>query len=241
VGLSFAAPTPAVRPRILVLPGIALCAAAIFQGGSRGSMLVLLIGLWLFTLGGRSLGQWIRSSLIIAVGVIALFAAALQSPLVRARWEKAQSGNLSGREEIFPAAWSMVVERPLTGWGPTANKYELASRVPQQGYARRDTHNLGLELLTSTGVAGFVPFAGALLLCLRSAWTARRGPRGILPFALTASLLAGNMAANHLTFRLQWLALAYAVASAAPSRVPSGATAGGRRRQRVLSTASPQL
>jgi O-antigen ligase len=218
VGLTYATATPAVRPRVLVVPAIALCAAAIFGGGSRGSLLVLLIGLWLFTLSGRTFGQWIRNTLAIGVAIAVLFAAASQSPLVRARWEKAQGGDLSGREEIFPAAWSMVTERPVAGWGPTVNKYELATRVPQQGYARRDTHNLGLELLTSTGLAGFIPFVAALLLCLYSSWTARRGPRGMLPFALTASLLAGNMAANYLTFRLQWLVLAYAVASASAQR-----------------------
>jgi hypothetical protein len=234
VGLTFAAPVSALRPRLLVVPGIALCAAAIFQGGSRGSLLVLVIGLWLFTLGGRDIGQWLRSSLLIAAGVAGLFAAAMQSPLVRARWEKAQSGDLSGREEIFPAAWSMVTERPLMGWGPTANKYELASRIPQHGYERRDTHNLGLELLTSTGLAGFAPFVAGLLLCLHASWTARRGPRGMLPFALTASLLAGNLAGNYLTFRLQWLVLAYAVASGLPRREPAIARARRPQTPRAL-------
>ena len=215
VGLTFGPQKSAVRPRILILPAVGLCIAAILQGGSRGSLLVLLIGLWLFTLGGRDLRQTVRNTALIVVGMGVLYGAAMQSPLVRARWEKAQAGDLSGREEIFPAAWSMVSEKPLLGWGPTANKYELASRVPQQGYARRDTHNLGLELLTSTGILGFALFSGGLLICLYAAWVARRGPHGILPFALTASLLAGNMAANYLTFKLQWLVLAYAMASGA--------------------------
>lgn len=213
VGLTFGLRTPAVRPRILVLPAVALCVAAILQGGSRGSLLVLLIGLWLFTLGGRSLRQTLRTTALILVSMAVLYGAAMQSPLVRARWEKAQGGDYSGREEIFPAAWSLVTDKPLLGWGPTANKYELASRIPQQGFARRDTHNLGLELLTSTGVLGFVPFMCGLLVCLRAAWVSRKGRHGILPFALIASLLAGNMAANYLSFKLQWLVLAYAMAS----------------------------
>ncbi len=216
VGLNFGVPRPAVRPRLLVFPAVGLCVAAILQGGSRGSLLVLVIGLWLFTLGGRDLRQTLRNTALIVVGIVVLFGASMQSPLVRARWEKAQEGDLSGREEIFPAAWSMVSEKPLLGWGPTANKYELASRVPQQGYSRRDTHNLGLELLTSTGAGGFLPFMGGLLVCLHASWLARKGRHGILPFALTASLLAGNMAANYLTFKLQWLVLAYAMASGAP-------------------------
>jgi O-antigen ligase len=234
IGFTFGLPTPAVRPRVLVLPAVALCVAAILQGGSRGSLLVLVIGLWLFTLGGRDLRQTLRSTAIIVVGVVVLFGAAMQSPLVRARWEKAQDGDLSGREEIFPAAWSMVKDKPLLGWGPTANKYELASRVPQQGYSRRDTHNLGLELLTSTGASGFVPFIGGLLVCLYASWVARKGRHGILPFALTASLLAGNMAANYLTFKLQWLILAYAMASGMPFLGARGSDALTRaRRKRV--------
>ena len=232
VGLTFGVPRPAVRPRVLIVPAVVLCVAAIIQGGSRGSLLVLVIGLWLFTLGGRDLRQTLRNTALIVVGVALLFGAALQSPLVRARWEKAQEGDLSGREEIFPAAWSMVTEKPLLGWGPTENKYELASRVPQQGYERRDTHNLGLELLTSTGVGGFVPFVGGLVVCVLAAWADRKGRHGILPFALTASLLVGNMAANYLTFKLQWLVLAYAMAS--------GASRSSSTPRRVL-TRIPQL
>jgi O-antigen ligase len=128
----------------------------------------------------------------------------------------------------------MVTQKPLLGWGPTANKYELASRVPQQGYNRRDTHNLGLELLTSTGLAGFVPFFGGLLVCLSASWAARKGRHGILPFALTASLLAGNMAANYLTFKLQWLVLAYAMASGSSVlRSREESVQAGPRRARV--------
>ena len=238
VGLTFGLQTPALRPRVLVVAAVALCVAAILQGGSRGSLLVLLIGLWLFTLGGRSLKDTLRTTALIIVGMAVLFGAAMQSPLVRARWEKAQGGDYSGREEIFPAAWSMVTEKPVLGWGPTANKFELASRIPQQGVARRDTHNLGLELLTSTGLLGFVPFMCGLLVCVRAAWLARKGRHGILPFALIASLLAGNLAANYLSFKLQWLVLAYAMASGSVLLGPRAQTERARTRRTRVSRAA---
>ena len=37
--------------------------------------------------------------------------------------------NMSGRENIFPAAWEMFKDKPLIGWGPIDNKYELGTRV----------------------------------------------------------------------------------------------------------------
>lgn len=219
LGLTYGRTRSVLRPRLLVLPLVGALATAALQGGSRGGLLVLAVGLWAFTLGGRSLAVRLRNGGLVLVGVVALATAAATLPLMRARIEKAQSGDLAGREEIFPAAWGMFLEQPLLGWGPTANKHELALRVPQHGYERRDTHNLGLELLTSTGLVGTIPFLTALALCLLAAWRARGGPQGILPFAMTLGLLAGNMAGNYLAFKLQWLVLAYAVASEAQMRM----------------------
>ena len=100
------------------------------------------------------------------------------------------------------------------GWGPT-NQYMLAVRLglPPQLHLTRDTHNLFLEVFTSTGVAGAIPFLIGLGWCCLAAWKARRGTQGILPAAQIAALLAGNLSGNYIMLKLQWLLLAYVVAS----------------------------
>src|SRR2546430_17364485 len=71
------------------------------------------------------------------------------------------------RHTRFDCDWSsdvcssdlvMIRERPFLGWGPVENQVELERRLQDPGYVKRDAHNLLLELLTSTGVAGTNPF-----------------------------------------------------------------------------------
>src|SRR5687768_11706105 len=120
---------------------------------------------------------------------------------------------------IFPLAAAMAMEKPLFGWGGIRNQFELGSRLPENDRARRDTHNLGLELMTSTGLVGTIPFLIGLSLCVLAAWRARRGPQGVLPMAMIALVLVGNLSGNFLVFKLYWVMLAFAVASATALRL----------------------
>jgi O-antigen ligase len=137
----------------------------------------------------------------------------LQSQTMTTRLGQAEEGNLAGREAVFPTAWHMFLEKPVTGWGPARNKYELGSRLPWQGRPRRDTHNIVLELLTGTGIVGAIPFLIGLGICVRAAWKAREGAERILPFAMLSAVLVGNMSGNYLAAKLLWFVLAYATAS----------------------------
>jgi O-antigen ligase len=133
---------------------------------------------------------------------------------MKQRLQQAAAGNLAKREEIFPVAFQMFKDRPLIGYGP-ANHYVLAVRLglPPRLHLSRDTHNLFLEVLTATGVLGATPFLIALWLCCASAWKARHGMEGILPTVQLAAILVGNLSGNYITLKLQWVLLAYAIAS----------------------------
>ena len=122
-------------------------------------------------------------------------------------------GSLAKREAIFPEAWGMFVESPVIGWGPVNNMEELGTRVGEPDHPRRDTHNIFLELLTATGLLGAIPFLGGLLLCIRTAWSARSGPQGALPLALIIAVSVANIGANLLYAKLYWFILAYVLAA----------------------------
>ncbi|HEU5262476.1 MAG TPA: O-antigen ligase family protein [Gemmatimonadales bacterium] len=213
VGLTYARDRKLLRPRVLVWPLLAVIGLALLQGASRGSLLALVIGLWTFSISGRTAWVKLRNTVVALFAVGLLAWAGWHSPLARKRFERVEQLDLSGREEIFPTAGRMFLERPLTGWGPNQNKYEIAKRLPNSHYTRRDAHNLVLELLTSSGLLGGTPFLVGTALCVWGAWRARRGAHGILPFALALSLLAANMSSNYIAFKLYWLVLAYGAAA----------------------------
>lgn len=214
IGLVFGRPRVAFRPSWMVWPAAALMGLAMIMGGSRGGLVALAAGLFMFAFTGKTFGIRLRN-IIVALLTIALAAwGALQSPLMQRRIQLAAQGNLAGRQEIFPAALQLFKNRPLMGWGPS-NQYMLAVRLglPPQLHLTRDTHNLFLEVLTSTGLAGSIPFLTGLGLCCLAAWRARRGTEGILPTAQMMALLAGNLSGNYIMLKLQWVLLAYVVAS----------------------------
>jgi len=213
VGLTYGRDRKLLRPRLLVWPLLALIGIALVKTGSRGSFLSLTVGLWTFTAVGRTILVRVRNTAVAVFAVALLAWAAWQLPLMRERFQQIEQGNLAGRERIFPAAWGLFLERPLLGWGPAQNKYELARRLPEEFRTWRDTHNLVLELLTSLGIIGALPFLLGTGLCVWGAWKARRGNHGILPFAMAVALLMGNMSGNYIGLKLFWLVLAWGAAA----------------------------
>ena len=130
------------------------------------------------------------------------------------RWEDSvRTGNLAGREQLYPALWNMFLEKPVLGWGPVTNQHELAIRIGERERSTRAAHNVVLELLTATGLIGTIPFLLGGWLCLRDAWRARGGDHGILPVALFASVFLSNMSGDWIAGKLIWLMLAFAAAS----------------------------
>jgi O-antigen ligase len=94
---------------------------------------------------------------------------------------------------------------------------------PAEG--QRDVQNVILLILTATGIVGFIPFAVGTWLCLTAAWRARRGPEGILPFALVVAMLVMSLSSDWVYLKIYWVVLAYAVASALRQSVTNAVVA----------------
>jgi O-antigen ligase len=235
IGLVYGRARAALRPSWIAWPVAGLIGLAMIMGGSRGGLIALAIGLWMFSFAGSSLGTRVRNMVVslVAIGLAAW--GAWQSPLMQRRIQLAQEGNMAKREVIFPAALQMFKSRPLVGWGP-GNQYNLAIRLglPPRLHVSRDTHNLFLEVLTATGILGAIPYCLGLWLCCWGAWKARHGNEGILPAAQMAALMVGNLSGNYIQLKLQWVLLAYAMASwvfltAKQARPPVVSAAAARR------------
>jgi len=203
------------------LPGLVLAGGlgillgmAILETGSRGGLASLLGGVMVLALAADSWRHRLRNGAIALLAVSSLTFAALQLPVMKNRLrDAATTGNLAGREQLFPALWNMFLEKPVLGWGPVTNNYELALRVGERDRGSRAAHNLILELLSAGGLVLAVPFFIGAWLSVRGAWQARRGDHGVLPLALLCSLFLANMSGEWGASKLLWLVLAYAVVS----------------------------
>jgi O-antigen ligase len=214
IGLSYGRRKPAFPFSIVVWPFVALILFAIESTGARGGVLALGAGLLFFALGGEGPAARIRNIVVVVLAISFCLWMVLQSETMAQRFERSyDEGSMAQRENLYPAAWKMVLERPLLGFGPTLNMWELGSRVGEPDHPFRDTHDLLLEILTVTGALGAIPFFAGVLLCLYSAWIGRWGPEGVLPLATMVAILVSNIGANLLYDKFYWLLMAYALAS----------------------------
>jgi O-antigen ligase len=214
VGLTYGRYNRGRWRRLAGAPLLALLAIAVADTGSRGGILALALGTMAFMFQGGTLGQRIRNMALTLLVIAAIGVAAFQSEVMRNRFmDTIETGTLTGRELIYPAVVGMIRDRPLFGWGPANNKYELGLRLDERVRRRRGTHNSVLEVLSATGVVAAIPFLIGTWLCLWAAWRAREGPGGSLPLALTITVMASNMSGDWFITPLYWFVLAYAVAS----------------------------
>ncbi len=205
-----------------VAPPLAvIMVGAIIDTGSRGALLAFGIGFAVFAIRGKTLWAKAKSLVIVLAVLGGLVLAVLQTPSLVSRYKQTLDGNhMSGRENIFPMAWGMFKEKPFIGWGPIDNKYELGRRLqimnggPVSPDGSKDTHNMFLEILTSTGLFGTVPLLTCVILCLLAAWRARRGSQGALPIVMVITVILINMSGNWSASKLDWLMMACALASA---------------------------
>lgn len=234
-----------LRERVrLVFTGLlaALLGFAVLETGSRGGLAALLGGVLVLALAADSFRARLRNGTFAVLAISLLVLATLRLPVMKNRLEESmRTGDMAGREQLYPAQWTMFLEKPILGWGPGNNGYELALRVGQRDRARRDAHNSILGLLTATGLVGAIPFAVGAWLSLRGAWRARRGDHGVLPLALFCSLFISNMSGDWIASKLLWIVLAYGLATGKwPRAVPVAPKVPARSRRRIELT-SPSL
>lgn len=214
VGIAYGRNKRAFRPTVVVWPLVVLILMALASTGARGGILALGTGLLVFAIGGKTSAQRVRNVLVVMLAIGFCVWVSLRSETMERRFVRTiDEGSMAQRENLYPIAWRMFLDKPLLGWGPTINMWELGSRVSEHDHPFRDTHDLLLELLTVAGAIGSTPFLIGILLCIRGAWRGRTGAEGVLPLAMMVAILVANVGANLHYDKLYWLLMAYAMAS----------------------------
>lgn len=205
----------------LTWPLAAILGYAVIQTGSRGGLLCITAGMIVFLFSGRTPAVRLRNALIGVAGIAVLAFAALNIPMMRNRlMQSANEGNFAGRERIYPAVVSMIVDKPIIGFGPIENQFEIGKRINERRKVSRDAHNIVGELMTTAGLLGAVPFLIGIGLCFRSAFRARRGALGYLPLALLCTVGMGCLSGTWLVSKILWLTLSVALAAGARWAAP---------------------
>jgi O-antigen ligase len=214
IGLTLVRRQRSLASLILPVSLSVLLSVAILETGSRGGFVALVGGVLVLAVAANTWRQGLRNGAIAVLAIALLAVAASRLPMMKNRLiDTAKTGNLAGREQLYPALWGMFLEKPVMGWGPISNTYELAIRIGERERPKRAAHNLVLELLTAGGLVMALPFLVAGWLSALSAWRARAGEHGVLPLALFCSLFLSNMSGDWVASKLLWLVLAYALVS----------------------------
>lgn len=214
VGLTLARSKSFIRSLFLVGPFVLLIGVAMVQTGSRGGLIALTAGVMTLVLRRGSMMMKVLNGLGLTVLLGVFFFAALQSDIMRARFEETiEEGDVARRDRIYPTAFKMFQEKPLLGWGPITSTFELGMRLGHPEEETKNPHNLILFGLVSAGLLGSLPLFLGLAFCGLSAFKTRAGPHGILPLAMFAAVMVANMSGLWLFNKLHWLVMAYALAS----------------------------
>jgi O-antigen ligase len=187
---------------------------AMVYTGSRGGILASMTGVAVYALPSCGSKRKMMAILGTAIVVISVIYLVLNDQSTMSRFERTyEQGEMAGRDIIFARAVEMISEKPLLGWG-NVSRSELGVRTGD-GLRGRDTHNLFLYLLTTTGLLGTIPFLIGLGLCMRAAWTARVCSLGLLPLAWLVTIMVISMSGTPIGDKLMWIALALSLASGA--------------------------
>jgi len=208
-----------VSRRLLLLPLIAVVAMGLAKTGSRGAVLLMVMGILILFFQGRSFGSRTkRFGTLLLIGAV-LVGIVWQIPTVMKRFEQLEGSNLDqkeGRVRMMPVLWDIFSRSPVYGSGPAGYEFELTRRaMPHMIKDQRNTnaHNLAWKLLVENGIIGFLLFAAGVKPALVAAWKARLKSCGSLPLALIVPQVIVGVGvmdpSYHLVF---WFAIAYGLA-----------------------------
>jgi O-antigen ligase len=140
-------------PRELYVGGVAIIGAAMIANHSRGSVVAAVVGALVALLAPLQ-HAW-RRDVVIVLAVCAAVGLGVYGGTVAEFFDRGDStayvSSIESRQELYSAAWDVIVERPFTGYGLTAARGLFFERTGLGG-----GHNAGLNVLVEAGLAGFV-------------------------------------------------------------------------------------
>jgi O-antigen ligase len=202
------------RLRFLFLIPIPLMVNFVFETGSRLAFLSFLLSI----IAGIVLLKTQKSSVkLIVITIGAVFLAVIgvwliQHEVLRDRlFKSVQEGDLGGRSEIWKNLLPLIKENPIFGVGSTG----YASYTLTTFGGEESPHNVIIEVICLTGIAGLLIYLLMLYKILLKAYYNYRINGLLLPILMTIPVLGTIFSGQILTRKIGWIILAYIVGSTA--------------------------
>ena len=196
---------------------------ALLAAGSRGPFMGLILGVVLaaVTIGISHPSKKLRLTIVAVIAAAMLFYGGMVTYGVKASWFPAfmkdfptvsrifvLNTGTAGRFIAWNIAWQSFLERPLTGWGldnfhvlfnTHYNPESLRSGYYETWFDR--AHNTVMDVLSMTGLLGFLTFAAIWVLLYATVVRAKRkGYISISTMAVLVGLPAGYFLQNLFVF-----------------------------------------
>ena len=196
-----------------------VCIVALAMSGSRTSAAAMLAALALnelFRLHDRARVTGVVAALggavVVALsGLLFLSESGFSLSLFARSGDMTDVSTVAGRTQIWAASLELAGQKPLFGWGYASSAYIVPQLSNRIGFAVGQPHNLGIQVLLSSGLVGLGLFLVAVIVLIRVAMrTSSREALCLLAWVLIGGLTEsqGFVAIADLSFGSLALAVA---------------------------------
>lgn len=187
------------RLRLVLASGIAVQFVAILLTMTRGAWVALVAGLVAAGLLIRNRAVAVAAAGLLAVMVVFSFVYSRdegRTISIPALLDSAADRNVSTRLVLWDIAWDLFKEHPIAGVGMGDYERDARQMVGDRSVQTTvDSHNVYLQVLSTRGLVGFIPFLIFWVVLLRELRRAlRSSKRGSIEWSYAAGAIAATVA-----------------------------------------------
>lgn len=175
--------------------------------GSRGSLITVILGFTLLGLFNTiSFKKKLVQFFFLVIASTYFYSQYQEIEVMTSRVNQSinEEFSLGGREAIWSKSISLFFDRPFTGYGVTGYESEILLHFTTY----RDTHNIFLYILVTTGIIGFVLFMWFLYYHYKAVISSYRNKDILKLILFLAYLLIVFKSGGVITNKVTWLLLA---------------------------------
>jgi putative inorganic carbon (HCO3(-)) transporter len=210
------------RTQLVTIAVLAILWAALVLTLSRSSLGALLVGL-----GALAALRWkVGRAVFVAVGVVALAAAAIAASPTTFGFNQGLNGASSGRPGLVSGGIDLFAARPLWGYGSGSFETEYSDHHQKVGQTLSASHTIPVTIAAEQGLIGEIVYVALVLAALAVLLRRCRADPARVAIAATflALLFHTLLYADFLEDPITWTLLA--IGSALALRPPGGGVEG---------------
>ncbi|MBC6369207.1 O-antigen ligase [Algoriphagus sp. AK58] len=202
--------------RYLLLLLFPFLVQTIARTGSKGALLLLMIGLFVyFTFLNKPIKFKVPIFVLGILGSLFVYSTLLENSVLSERWENfIEEGNTTGRTERWFFAWNIFLNNPLIGVGENGIEF-----IPSPFVGLNEPHNVYLYVLACGGIIGFFFLSLFLFRLCKNVFINYLSNKSLLPVVfLILVLMHWFKAGGGLNSKIIWIYFAFILHSGYKNR-----------------------